>query len=372
MLRTLFIINDLAAGGAELSLLELLRHLDRTVIAPRLFLLERSGVHLDGIPSDVDLSWGRRDGTLKSHLSATVLSAIRQGGNTDIIVGAMEGMPSYLAWLVGSLLRKPVACWVKTDLEHHLARAQGWQTAASRWIYPALDAVVAPSRGSLRSIERAASVASDRLHLIHNPVDVERVARSSAHALPEPMAHLLHKPFVLAVGRLNNDQKGFDRLIDAHAAVRASGIDHNLVILGEGPDREFLEQKVRSLGVEDSTHMPGFVDEPFPFYNAARLFAAPAPIDGFGRVYLEAMACGLPVIGSQASGPLEILDDGRYGIIIPSGDADALGLAISGLLTDEEMHARYATLSRQRAAFYRPQDVARQWEALLLTVAKRT
>ena len=185
------------------------------------------------------------------------------------------------------------------------------------------------------------------------------------------MAHLLEKPFVLGVGRLNNGQKGFDMLVSAHAAARASGLDHNLVILGEGSDRTVLEQQARSLGMEKSTYLPGFVADPFPFFNAAKLFAAPARVDGFGRVYLEAMACGLPVIGSQASGPMEILDGGRYGIITPPEDVDALSRAMSGLLSDAGMHARYAALSLERANDYRPEDVAHRWQELLSAMATK-
>ncbi len=137
----------------------------------------------------------------------------------------------------------------------------------------------------------------------------------------------------------------------AHAAVRRRGFDHNLVILGEGEDRALLQQLAASLGVEASVFMPGFQRNPFPFFRAAVALAAPSRLDSFGRIFLEAMALGLPIIGSTASGPAEILDHGKYGITVPPEDTVALSDALYALLADAGTHAHHQAFPRTGARF---------------------
>jgi glycosyltransferase involved in cell wall biosynthesis len=170
---------------------------------------------------------------------------------------------------------------------------------------------------------------------------------------------------VLGIGRLRNAQKGFDLLVRAHAAVRSRGINHDLVILGEGEDRLTLEKLAQSLNVQDSLSMPGFQRNPFPWLQNARALVAPARVDGLGRILLEAIALGVPVIGSPASGPTEVLNYGDFGIVVNHEDVDSLADAIASILLDDELHARYVKLSLERSREYAPMKSVRQWEELL-------
>jgi glycosyltransferase involved in cell wall biosynthesis len=173
---------------------------------------------------------------------------------------------------------------------------------------------------------------------------------------------------VLGIGRLKNAQKGFDLLIQAHAVVRSRGIVHDLVIIGEGEDRAALENIAESLDVQDSLCMPGFQRNPFPWLQNARALVAPARVDGFGRIFLEAMALGVPVIASPASGPAEILNNGEFGILVNPEDVDSLADAIASMLIDDELHARYVKLSLDRSQYYSPRTPVRQWGELLCRV----
>ena len=370
--RVLFVMSDLGGGGAERSLLELLGRLDRSRIQPCLFLLKRQGVHLERVPADVECSWGCESGDrLRYRIPSILRHALIQGAPADVIVGAMETGATYVAWLAAAVLLKPLVGWVRTDLHEYLLPQSVWHRWAAKQIYPRCDAVVVPSHGSERSLQRVAALSRASLHILPNPVDPEEVRKMASQPMIPAMRELPARPFVLGVGRLNATQKGFDLLIRAHAEVRRRGFDHNLVILGEGEDRELLQQMARSLGVAESVFLPGFQQNPFPFFRAAAALAAPARLDGFGRVYLEAMALGLPVIGSTASGPMEILDSGKYGIVVPSEDVGALSDAMCALLGDAGAHERYSQLALARANAFCPQAVATQWNELLCTLAIR-
>ncbi len=369
MIRVLFIMTDLGGGGAELSLLELLGRLDRRRIEPSLFLLQRSGVHLNRI-QNIKVCYGCEAGArIRNHMPYILLKAIVLGMRADVIVGSMEGKPTYVAWMAAKLLRKPVIGWIRTELSEYYRNFPGWASRMARWMYPRCTGVVVPSQGAADSISRMAQVSPARLHTIYNPVDPERARAQSIEARPAGMRELGQAHYMIGIGRLKNEQKGFDLLLRAHAAVRKRGIDHRLVILGDGDDRISLEQLARELNVQDSLIMPGFEPNPFPWLKDARALVAPARVDGFGRIFLEAMALGVPVIGSPASGPAEILDGGKYGISVGHEDVEALANAMELLLVDDEMHARYAALSLKRSQEYSPAKPVQQWEELLRAIS---
>ena len=107
-----------------------------------------------------------------------------------------------------------------------------------------------------------------------------------------------------------------------------------LVILGEGGDRPKLEQLISELHLEDRVRLPGFVDNPFPWMQAARVFALSSVIEGSGNVLVEAMALGTPVVTTDCpSGPAEIVDGGRLGHLVPMRDPIALAAALDEALS---------------------------------------
>ncbi len=132
---------------------------------------------------------------------------------------------------------------------------------------------------------------------------------------------------MLGVGRLSA-QKNCPLLIRAVAKVRRQR-PVRLLILGEGDDRAALEALVRDLDLTDCVGLPGFVDNPFAYMRHAQLFVLSSDWEGLPTVLIEALACGCPVVSTDCpSGPLEILDGGTYGALVPMRDEDSLADAI--------------------------------------------
>jgi glycosyltransferase involved in cell wall biosynthesis len=123
-------------------------------------------------------------------------------------------------------------------------------------------------------------------------------------------------------------QKDFNTLITAFAVLRRSR-HAKLVILGEGSLRDKLEAQAFRLGVADDILMPGFQSNPYAWYATADVFVLSSVHEGFGNVLVEAMACGTPVVSTDCpSGPAEILENGRYGRLVPVSDPISLAKAI--------------------------------------------
>jgi glycosyltransferase involved in cell wall biosynthesis len=167
---------------------------------------------------------------------------------------------------------------------------------------------------------------------------------------------------ILGVGRLV-PLKGFATLLDAVA--RLGRPDRRLVILGEGPERAALMAQAAQLGLADRLELPGWVADPAPFYARAACFVCASRHESFGNVLVEALAHGVPVVATDCGGPREILDDGRFGALVPVGDADAMAMAISAAMANPGD----PTPRRARAAAFTPAAALDAYEALIEAVA---
>ena len=138
----------------------------------------------------------------------------------------------------------------------------------------------------------------------------------------------ISEPIILGVGRLN-EVKGFDDLIKAHKYLLMNNVKNKLIILGEGEQRGYLERLILELNVRDSVILKGFVDNPYKYMRSASVFVLSSKYEGFSVVIAEALSVGLPVVSTDCpSGPSEILEDGKYGLLSPVGDYEGLAMNI--------------------------------------------
>ncbi len=187
--------------------------------------------------------------------------------------------------------------------------------------------------------------------VIHNGVHIAKFQQPA----PSPQKY---GPTVLASGGIK-PRKGTHVLIEALARVRATVPDAQLVITGHQEDNAYLlrvQQQIRQLGLESCVHLLGMIpeDDLLSWYQHADVFALPSlnvggQFEGFGLVFLEAGACGLPVVGTSGSGVAEAIRDGETGFLVPQNDADALADAITRLLTDDALRAQMGAAGRQHA-----------------------
>jgi glycosyltransferase involved in cell wall biosynthesis len=189
-------------------------------------------------------------------------------------------------------------------------------------------AIVAVSSGAADDLSRLAGIPRRRVAVIYNPVVTAGIDRLKASPLEAPWFAAGQPPVVLAAGRLTV-QKDYPTLLRAFAMLRQTR-PARLVILGEGEQRGELEALVESLGLAADVDLPGFVDNPYAFMSRCGVFVLSSAWEGFGIVLAEALACGAQVVATDCpSGPAEILEDGKYGRLVPVGDAQALAGALA-------------------------------------------
>jgi glycosyltransferase involved in cell wall biosynthesis len=198
-----------------------------------------------------------------------------------------------------------------------------------RWLYPRASELVAVSTGIARELV-GLGVAADKIHVIHNPVDAARL-RHLADAGPPPQLEG-KTPYIVSIGRLA-EQKDQQILLRAFT-LSALRERYRLVIVGEGNQRAHLERLGCDLGIDDKLLFPGALDNPYAVLAGASLHVLSSRWEGYPNVLLEALALGVPVVATDCPhGPRELLEGGRYGRLVPVGDANALASAMIAELT---------------------------------------
>ena len=216
----------------------------------------------------------------------------------------------------------------------HESKTRNWQLKITPALYRLFlwqaAGVVAVSSGIGDELATMAHIPRERVKVIYNPV----ITADFNQRLDEVVDHpwLLDRvPFLLGVGRLVGD-KDFETLLEAFRLL-VNQRDLRLIILGEGPLQEKLAALANRLGIADRVSMPGFVLNPLPFMRKAAVFVLSSCVEAFGNVLVEALACGAPVVSTACCyGPPEILDNGRFGRLVPVGDSRAMAEAIAATL----------------------------------------
>lgn len=224
-----------------------------------------------------------------------------------------------------------------------------------RFVYRHADVVTANSKGALTSLE--AFVPSEKLAFLPNPL-----MRSFTSE-----AFNFRSPTVITVGRLV-EQKGLDVLLAAWAKVVDKLPDWQLAIVGGGPLEGELKERTQRLGIENSVWWAGQVSDPITLLRGAQLFVMTSRFEGTPNALLEAMACGLPAVVSDASpGPCELIGmgDDSAGLIVPVEDASATAEAIIWLAQDETLRRRLALQARERASAHEADQAIDVWLRLL-------
>lgn len=230
-------------------------------------------------------------------------------------------------------------------------------SASQRLAYPLADVRIGVSSGIADDLAKLSCLPRDTFTVIHNPAALGNVNMHAA--CPAELADR-SGPVILTVGTLK-PVKRHDLLIQAFSRLPRE-LGATLCIVGEGQMRAQLERQIEYLGLQGRVLLPGYAANPGPWYAHADVFVLASDYEGFGNVIVEAMEHGLPVVSTNCPyGPTEILDNGRYGRLVPVGDDKALADAIIAALNDTQTPA---ALQRRAADFSVEKIGARYLELL--------
>jgi phosphatidylinositol alpha-1,6-mannosyltransferase len=292
-----------------------------------------------------------------------VFSYVWLGPEPDIVIcGHLNLLPA--AWFFAKLRGARLALIV------HGIDAWTPRNWFYNWNLRSVDSVIAVSRYTAERFITWSNISRDQVFILPNCVDLNLFK-------PEPRSidlasryGVLNNKVILTVGRLASKEryKGFDEVIAAMPELLRRFPTLVYMIVGDGDDRHRLEQKARSLGISEQVIFAGRITEveKVSYHCLANAFVMPSYGEGFGIVFLEALACGIPVIGSKVDGSREALLEGQLGHLVDPKVPEELIAAVTDVLTSEHVRDRHSQLAffdvahfRSRVASWLEQQVSK-------------
>lgn len=344
-------LPSMGGGGAEKVMLHLARGFAERGFDVDLVLSKAVGPYLSEIPPRVfvvDLGASRVVASLpglvrylRRERPQTLLSALSHANVIAILAQRIARAGTHVVISEHAVL---------SDASFHANSLRGyWMPLLMRLTYSWADRVVSVSNGVANDLARVINLPLKCIDVIYNPVVTPELLEKAEEPLEHPWFTPHQPATIIGLGRLAAE-KDFPTLLRAFAKVRKMRLAR-LMILGEGEKRAELLALIRELGLANDVALPGFVSNPFPYLRHAAIFVLSSRAEGFGNVLVEAMACGASVVSTDCpGGPAEILENGKWGRMVPVGDVDALARAIEAGLdnpgSDSRERGKYFSLDR--------------------------
>ncbi len=350
-----FVINNLGGGGAERVVQTLSNRFVASGHKVSVIMLE-SGEIAYKLDERVRLIKLRTSGLAKGPvklplvpLQACELASVIKRIKPDVVLSALarSNIVNIMSGRFGNRMPKLISEHTLSSEQYKGKGVKGWAMARLvRREYPKADNIVAVSEGVFHSLVGEHHVDPKRIKTVYDPLDIAAIGELSKGKAELPLRKESFK--IVTMGRMT-PAKDHPTLLKAFAEVCKTE-DAELVVIGSGAEEKQARRLAEELNISDKVWFAGWRKNPFAIMSKCDLFVLSSAFEGFGCVLVEAMACGLPVVSTDCpSGPGEILEGGKYGVLVPVGDANALAGAIEKFIKDNEHLKIYKKLSLERA-----------------------
>lgn len=327
--KILIRIGSLRHGGAEKVLATFLKNLPKDKYEIDLLLNLYSGKYLSEIPDWVNVIYLNKG----EMITTNRLQDIPRKAFRVLYQWIMKRFPKLLykyilkekkydiefAGIHGfrdEILQSPIKTSKKVMWIHNDLRKTEFHNYTDEEIrkFFGYDKILVISKHIQKDFENLAKNDDERSRIvrIYNPLDTEEVLRKSQSFTLEKQTSV---PTFLSVGTIF-PQKGFDRLLKVHRKLLDEGFPHNIIIIGDGYDFQNIKKLRDELGVQETTEMLGFTDNPYPYFRDADFYVLSSRYEGFPTVLFEAITLKKNIIATDVSGVREMLENGKLGFIV--------------------------------------------------------
>jgi len=351
--RIAMLLSSLEVGGTQRVMLNLMEGFVKKGITVDAVVVKAKGLFLEKLPDKVNLI----DLSAKRALSSIpALIKYMRRYNPDAVFSGLTHINSVA--IISRFLSNTAPRLVVSERSNlsqkrrHAVRF--WDKHANIFInilYPLADVVVTVSQDAARDIIKTTKLDPKKVVMIYNPIPVDTIRKLSLKKI-SPRLDTISTPLILAVGRLS-PAKDYPTLIQAFNILRER-VEAHLVIIGEGEERSSIEKLIVSSPYSEDIRLLGEIENPYPYMAISNVFVLSSAWEGFVNVLVEALACGATVVASDCpSSPKEILENGKFGHLVPVGDAqafaDAIEYSLNNPFPSEQSIARARVFSEEEA-----------------------
>lgn len=377
--KILIIMESLSGGGAEKVLATLIKHIDKTLFDVTVCTIVDTGKYVDEVKSDVRYRpviqnpermsvWGKLGYALKYRfvyrwLPMCLVYRLFIPKGCDVEVAFCEGFVTKMLAKSNNKKAKKIA-WVHIDLKYNpwpqkqgIYKSVDEETAS----YSEFDNIITVSKTVEDSFTEIYGQ-EGKVSTIYNPIDVDDIKIRGQESITEFDKGVLN---LVTVGRLV-PQKGYDILLCVVMQLKENGFRFKLRILGEGELYEQLFAYIEENSLRDCVELVGFKKNPYPYIANSDLFVCSSRSEGYSLVIAESLVLGIPVISTYCSGPNELLEDGKYGMLVTNSEDGAyLYEGLKQLMTNDEQLMRYKRSAAERGSHFSLAKVMNEIENLL-------
>jgi len=352
-----FFLPSLEPGGTERNVVNLVNNIDREKYAVSLVLGIAEGDFIKDINSNISIISLH---TRRSIATFFKLITYFKKNQPDIFISAFPRVN--VICIVAKIFSKSKTKIIITEhsvfsLLPIIAKtfwrgmfARFFMSSICSYLYQKAEAVICVSKGIADDILKTVN-RSLKIEVIYNPVITSNIYQLAQAPINHPWFSDSKIPVIIAVGRLVKC-KDYPTLFLAFSSVIQKQ-PVRLVILGRGPEEYKLKQLINKLGLSQNVAFLGFQENPYKYMKKASVFVLSSLQEGFGNVIIEAMACGVPVVSTNCpTGPGEIIENMKNGILVPVGDQESMAEAILKILQNPVLAQEFSVAGKERAKFF--------------------
>lgn len=384
--KVLFYNGSLRMGGIERVLVEVLQSLDRSNLDIDLVIedgIRSLNVFEKDIPKDIKLYYLKPEEIIQKtdfyrqnrknlfykimynlmmayegYVKKENLKKVIKDKYYDVVIDFDMGLSKQID-LVDA--KKKIA-WVHSSIEKWYVKASRIKRLGER--LKKYDKIVTICDAMKESTEKLYPFLKDKIIRIYNPFNFERIIEHSKEKVDKNLKEYYEKDFIVSVMRLTENSKDFDTLISGFKLAKEKGIKEKLYILGDGSDREKIEEKIKKEGMEREIILLGNIKNPYPWIKKAKMLVHSSKFEGFGLVLVEGLILKKIVVSSDCPiGPKEVLESGEIGDLYNVGDYKKLGELIVKNLEKSNINL---DLIRERILKYSKETVMKEYEKIIL------
>ena len=375
--RVLFLIESLAGGGAEKVLTTLVQHIDKERFDVTVCAISGGGKYEDAIKRQVSYKailaepkngnvWERWLYVLKHHLVYKWLPLswvyrVFVPQNSDVEVAFVEGFTTKLLSYSTNLVAKRYA-WVHIDLhQNHWTKSVYDNLKEETDVYNQYTELFGVSNTVVSAFRKELPNVTVPVETVYNPIDVHDILSRANEIVDLKCGKSL---LMVTVGRLE-PQKSYMRLLRIAKKLIEDGMDVELWILGDGTERNLLEQYVSENKMQERVCLLGFHANPYKYLRQGDLFVCSSLSEGYSTAVTEALILGLPIITTDCSGMAELLQNGECGVITENDEA-ALYEGLKRLLADKSLLEHYRHKAIERGKEFSIEHLMKPIETILM------